>query len=99
MTNRGTESRGFATLHRSKGYSNHRHADRHHGRVDVVYVGGTTAQQVFAGLRRVPGPGGRQELADIGHLVRLDGVDRAEVRGYFDKNGLLERWHELEQVL
>ena len=28
------ESRGFATLHRSPGYSNHRHPERRHGRVD-----------------------------------------------------------------
>ncbi len=40
-----------------------------------------------------------QELVDIGYLVRLEGVDRDEVRGYFEKNGLLERWHELERAL
>jgi Nucleotidyl transferase AbiEii toxin, Type IV TA system len=119
------EGRGFDTLHRSSGYSNHLHQDRRHGRVDVVYVRGETARRLFGALRSVPGPGGStipvpkpehliamkvqamrdapertwQELVDIGHLVRLDGVDRNEVRGYFEKSGLLERWHELERAL
>lgn len=119
------ESRGFTTLHRSSGYSNHLHPDRGRGRVDVVYVGGGTAQRLFAGLHRVPGPGGRtiavprpehliamkvqamrdapertwQDLVDVGYLIRLDGVDRAEVRGYFERSGLLERWHEIERFL
>jgi hypothetical protein len=119
------EARGFTTLHRSSGYSNHLHADRRRGRVDFVYVRGETARRLFAGLRTVPGPGGRaisvpkpehliamkvqamrdapdrtwQELVDIAHLVRLEGVDRDEVRGYFEKSGLLERWRELEASL
>lgn len=119
------ESRGFTTLHRSSGYSNHLHADRARGRVDFVYVRGDTARRLFDGVRIVPGPGGRpisvprpehlvamkvqamrdapertwQELADIGHLAKLEGVDRAEIQGYFEKNGLMERWRELERVL
>lgn len=119
------ESRGFATLHRSSGYSNHRHADRRRGRVDFMYVRGETAARLFAGLRHLPGPGGRpiavprpehlvamkvqamkqapertwQEMADIGHLVRLEGVNRDEIRGYFEKDDLGERWRELEQAL
>lgn len=119
------ESRGFNTLHRSSGYSNHLHPDRARGRVDIVYVRDETARRLFAGLKRVPGPGGRtmavprpehliamkvqamrdapdrtwQDLADIVYLVRLEGVDRAEVRGYFEKNGLVERWHEIERSL
>lgn len=40
-----------------------------------------------------------QDLADIRFLLTLPGVDRAEVRGYFDKYGLLERFHELEKNL
>lgn len=118
-------SRGFETLHRSAGYSNHRHSDRRQGRVDFMYVRGETAIRLFAGLRRLPGPGGRpivvprpehliamkvqamrdapertwQEMADIGYLVTLDGVNRDEVRGYFEKNGLGERWRELERLL
>jgi len=40
-----------------------------------------------------------QDLADVGFLVRLEGVDRAEVRGYFDRAGLVEKWNELERAL
>lgn len=36
------ESRGYETIHRSTGYSNHVHDHRMMGRVDVVYVGGKT---------------------------------------------------------
>jgi hypothetical protein len=119
------EARGFATLHRSSGYSNHLHADRARGRVDFVYVRGETARRLFAGLRTVPGPGGLaisvprpehliamkvqamrdapertwQELVDIGYLAKLEDVDRAEIQGYFEKNGLAERWRELERSL
>ena len=39
------ESQGFITLHRSPGYSNHRHASR--GRVDFMYVRGHTADRLF----------------------------------------------------
>jgi hypothetical protein len=118
------ESRGFETLYRSTGYSNHLHPDRRRGRVDVVYVRGETARRVFAELRTLPGPGGRaikapkpehliamkvqamrdaperawQEMVDIAHLLGLEGVDRAEVRGYFEKNGLLARWEEIDRV-
>jgi hypothetical protein len=118
-------ARGFATLHRSSGYSNHKHEDRRRGRVDVMYVSGETARLVFAGTRRLSGPGGRliavprpehlvamkvqamrdapertwQEMADVGYLVTLDGVDRDEVRGYFAKCGMEDRWRELERHL
>lgn len=118
------ERRGFETLHRSSGYSNHRHADRRRGRVDVMYVRGETARRLFAGLRQLPGPGGHliavprpehliamklqamrdapertlQDLADVAYLLGLDGVDRDEARGYFEKNGLGERWRELERL-
>jgi hypothetical protein len=118
------ESRGFVTLHRSGGYSNHRHADRRHGRVDFMYVRGETAERLFAGLRHMAGPGGRmvpvprpehlaamkvqamknapertwQDMADIGYLLQIDGVDRHEVRGYFEKQGLEDRWRELERT-
>jgi len=52
------ESLGYATLHRSTGYSNHLHEERPLGRVDVVYVRGETAAAVFGEARRaeiVPG--------------------------------------------
>jgi len=119
------EGRGFATLYKSSGYSNHLHVDRAHGRVDFIYVRGETARRLFEGARQRPGPGGRmitvprpehliamkvqamrdapdrtwQELVDIGHLVRLEGVDLDEVAGYFQKHGLTERWHELKRFL
>jgi hypothetical protein len=40
-----------------------------------------------------------QDMADIAHLVRLDGVDREEVRGYFVRAGLEDKWRELEAHL
>jgi hypothetical protein len=53
------EVRGYATLHRSAGYSNHLHARRERGRVDFMYVRDQTAGQIFAGTSLLPGPGGR----------------------------------------
>jgi hypothetical protein len=50
------EADGYDTLHRSSGYSNHIHPDPEMGRIDVVYVGGDTARQVFSNLRIVDGP-------------------------------------------
>jgi hypothetical protein len=119
------ESQGFVTLHRSTGYSNHRHADRRRGRVDFMYVRGETSERLFEGVRELPGPGGRtiplprpehliamkvramkdaperawQELVDVGFLLRLDGVDRDEARGYFERAGLEEKWRDLAAVL
>jgi hypothetical protein len=40
-----------------------------------------------------------QDLADIGYLLRVDGVDREEVGGYFRRAGLEEKWHELARAL
>jgi hypothetical protein len=51
------ESQGFATLHRSSGYSNHRHPQR--GRVDFMYVRDQTADRLFSSTTELPGPGGR----------------------------------------
>jgi hypothetical protein len=53
------ERAGYATLHRSSGFSNHQHLDREWGRVDFIYVQGETARQVFAGTREIAGPAGR----------------------------------------
>lgn len=50
------ESQDFLTLHRSPGYSNHRHAQR--GRVDFMYVRGDTADRLFGSTTELPGPGG-----------------------------------------
>jgi hypothetical protein len=51
------ESQGFVTLHRSSGYSNHRHSQR--GRVDFMYVRDQTADRLFASTTELPGPGGQ----------------------------------------
>ena len=40
-----------------------------------------------------------QELADIRALMSRPKVDRQEIRRYFDKHGLLERFHELDRSL
>jgi hypothetical protein len=34
-----------------------------------------------------------QDLIDIGYLLRVDGVDRDEVHGYFVRAGLEGRWN------
>ena len=41
---------------------------------------------------------GLQDMVDIAYLLQLDGVDREEVRGYFVRAGLEERWHELTRT-
>jgi hypothetical protein len=41
------ESRGFETINRSAGYSNHLHPDTARGRVDFMYVKGDTATKLF----------------------------------------------------
>lgn len=85
------EERGYETLHRSTGYSNHLHEDPDLGRVDVVYVRGTTSRQLFADRRLVPGPGGR-DLA----------VPRAEhlaaMKAFAIRNDPTRTFRELEDV-
>jgi hypothetical protein len=39
-----------------------------------------------------------QEMADIQFLLQLPGINEAEIRGYFDKSGLLEKYHELKKT-
>lgn len=43
------ESLGYLTTYVSDGYSNHHHRDEAFGHIDLIYVYGTTAEQVFAG--------------------------------------------------
>jgi hypothetical protein len=118
------EERGFETLHRSEGYSNHLHADPALGRLDVIYVDEDTRGKIFAEGRLaslagmsvvVPKPEHLaamkvhamkndpsrvfQEMADLQFLMRLPGVDRDQIRGYFEESGQLERFHELERTL
>lgn len=40
-----------------------------------------------------------QEMADILFLMRLPGTDREEIRGYFEKQGMLDKYHEITKVL
>ncbi len=40
-----------------------------------------------------------QDLADVQYLLRLPGTDRAEVRGYFDRAGLVEWYDRLIAIL
>jgi hypothetical protein len=46
------EASGFTTLSVQPGFSNHHHSEPALGRVDVIYVSGTTADAVFAGCSR-----------------------------------------------
>lgn len=54
------ESLGYQTVHRSPGYSNHTHPEASWGDFDCVYVGGETAEKLFAACRVLAGPGGLQ---------------------------------------
>lgn len=38
-----------------------------------------------------------RDLADVQHLLGVPGVDRGEVRGYFERAGLVERYREIER--
>jgi hypothetical protein len=46
------EERGFTRLGVQPGFSSHHHSEPALGRVDVIYVSGTTADAVFAGCSR-----------------------------------------------
>jgi hypothetical protein len=118
---RFVESRGYGTLHRSLGYSNHEHPDPAWGRLDFIYVREATGQSLFGGCQLLQGPRGKaipvpkpehlvamkvaamkndpertfQEMTDIRFLVHLPGVDRRQVEGYFDRQGLGDRLDEL----
>ena len=115
------ESNGYETLHRSAGYSNHLNSNPALGRIDFVYVGGGTAERLFATARLLPGPGelpvlvvspehlaamkvlamandparALQDLADLGYLLQLPGIDRAFVRQSFARHGHLATYEQL----
>lgn len=119
------EARGYETLSRSAGYSNHRHPDPERGQLDFVYIRGETSKKLFQECRRLQGPGDRevlvpkpeylaalkvlamkndpartfQDMADIRFLLTLPGVDRSEVRDYFERHGFEDRFNELEKTL
>jgi hypothetical protein len=66
------ELRGYQTLHRSAGYSNHAHPDPVWGSIDFVYAGGDTGQKLFAETRMHPGPRGVEiPLPKPEHLAAL----------------------------
>jgi hypothetical protein len=119
------ESRGYKTLHRSSGYSNHAHPDLlTWGNLDFVYVSGKTSQELFAACRIKTGPGGLpinvpkpehiaalkvramkndparalQDMADVRFLLTLPGVDRVEIRDYFDRQGMGDRFDDLQKT-
>src|SRR4030095_1158979 len=103
------ESLGYQTLHCSEGYSNHLHSDSAMGRVDFVYVRGETRRKIFEtqgatlklGNLSIPVPRPEhlvvQELADIGFLLHLPGIDQEEVRKYFEEGGLLNSYEEIRK--
>lgn len=39
-----------------------------------------------------------QEMADIQFLLRLPDIDEAEIRGYFERSGLLDRYLEIKRL-
>jgi hypothetical protein len=40
-----------------------------------------------------------QEMADISFLLRLPQIGRAEVKGYFEKQGMMDRYNEISKIL
>ena len=40
-----------------------------------------------------------QEMADIQFLLRLPEIDEEEIKSYFEKQGLLDRYNEIKKVL
>jgi predicted nucleotidyltransferase len=115
------ESRGYQTLHRSTGYSNHRHSDPMWGNIDFVYLKGETGDEIFSACRNAKGPRDLpillpkpehlaalkivamkndpsrsfQDMVDIRFLLNLPGVDQHEIQGYFEKQGMGDRFNEL----
>lgn len=66
------ESLGYATVHRSTGYSNHVHAEPEKGRIDVVYVDGPTAARLFGQAEPVElFPGVQTRIPRPAHLVAM----------------------------
>lgn len=63
---------GFEILNDVEGFSNLLHADSALGRLDVLWLDGTTANRLFARLRHLPGPGGRDvPVPAPEHLVAM----------------------------
>jgi hypothetical protein len=66
------EAKGFATLGVQPGFSSHQHPDPALGRLDVIYVSGATADEVFAGCSRRAISGGLDApVPRAEHLVAM----------------------------
>jgi len=65
------ESRGYETLQRSDGYSNHLHPNSEMGRIDLVYVSGVTSRQIFEGVRKRPLGSTTIPVVRAEHLVAM----------------------------
>lgn len=63
------ESEGFETLHRSFGFSNHLHRQR--GRVDVIYVDTSTADQLFGATADRVVLGRSLPVPAVEHLIAM----------------------------
>jgi len=40
-----------------------------------------------------------QEMADILFLMHLPGIDKMEIRDYFEKQGLMDKYNEIQRIL
>ena len=40
-----------------------------------------------------------QEMADILFLMRLPGIDKMEVKRYFERQGLMDKYDEIQRIL
>jgi hypothetical protein len=66
------EARHFATLGVQPGFSNHQHEEPALGRLDVIYVSGTTAEAVFAGCaEKTIAPGVTVPVPRPEHVVAM----------------------------
>ncbi len=66
------EERGYETLYRSTGYSNHHHHEVALGRLDVMYVEPATAEQIFLGCQpRSIGDGCTLDVPKPEHLAAM----------------------------
>jgi hypothetical protein len=66
------EERHFTTLSVQAGFSNHQHAEPALGRLDVIYVSGTTAEAVFAGCSgKTIAPGVEVPVPRAEHLAAM----------------------------
>ena len=119
------ESLGYETLSKSEAFSNHLHPMPEMGRIDFVYVTGSTAETVLREARdhviftdqkikvikaehmiamklfaMASDPSRtHREMEDIRNLLALDGVNREETKGYFEKYASLATYGKLLEDL